>query len=244
MTDTPCYQLADLQKRLGTFTLGIDALEIRQGETLALVGPTGAGKSTLLRLLAALDDADQGKLLFEQQSFSAREASLTTRRRITLVHQQPLLLQGSVRFNIEYGLRLRGQESQAKNTPVDTILKQLQLAPLAAQSARTLSGGQTQLVALARALVIEPDVLLLDEPTAHLDPAHVALVEETLAKYRREHEMTLVWATHNLFQARRVADRTALLLGGQLVELTPTEEFFTTPSDSRTADFVEGRMVY
>jgi tungstate transport system ATP-binding protein len=118
------------------------------------------------------------------------------------------------------------------------------LSKIASQSAQTLSGGQTQLVALARSLVIEPDVLLLDEPTAHLDPAHVALVEETIRQFQQERQTTIVWATHNLFQARRVADRTALLLNGQLVEVAPTEEFFKNPSDSRTAEFVQGRMVY
>ena len=143
---------------------------------------------------------------------------------------------------MEYGLRLRGQQERADK--VDAVLDRLGLSKFALQSALTLSGGQTQLVALARALVIEPEVLLLDEPTAHLDPAHVALVEETIRQVRQERPMTVVWATHNLFQARRVASRTALLLNGRLVETTPTEEFYTNPSDPRTADFVLGRMVY
>ena len=147
-----------------------------------------------------------------------------------------------MRLNVEYPLRLRGQSERADK--VDAVLDRLGLSQLASQSARTLSEGQTQLVALARALVIEPEVLLLDEPTAHLDPAHVAVVEETIRQIRQERRMTVVWATHNLFQARRVASRTALLLNGQLVEATSTEEFFTNPSDPRAADFVLGRMVY
>ncbi|MCH8147419.1 MAG: ATP-binding cassette domain-containing protein, partial [Planctomycetes bacterium] len=107
-----------------------------------------------------------------------------------------------------------------------------------------LSGGQTQLVCLARALVASPDVLLLDEPTANLDPAHVALVEETIREVQRQRGLTVVWATHNLFQVRRVADRVALMLDGQLVEVAATEPFFESPKDSRTADFVQGKMVY
>ncbi len=242
MTDDSLFQLGDVQKRLGSFTLHIRKLNVRAGEVLGLLGPTGAGKSTLLRLLAGLVRADHGDLYFESQPFASHDLALPTRRCMTLVHQRPLLLTGTVRFNVEYGLRLRGQQERADK--VDAVLDRLGLSKFALQSARTLSGGQTQLVALARALVIEPQVLLLDEPTAHLDPAHVALVEETIHQVRQERRMTVVWATHNLFQARRVASRTALLLNGQLVETTPTEEFYTNPSDPRTADFVLGRMVY
>lgn len=242
MTDDSLFRLGDVQMRRGAFTLHIRKLDIRDNEVLGLLGPTGAGKSTLLRLLAGLVKADRGELCFESQPFASHDLALSARRRMTLVHQTPLLLTGTVRFNIEYGLRLRGQQERADK--VDAVLDRLGLSKFALQSALTLSGGQTQLVALARALVIEPDVLLLDEPTAHLDPAHVALVEETIRQVRQERPMTVVWATHNLFQARRVADRTALLLNGQLVEVTPTEEFYTNPSDPRTADFVQGRMVY
>src|SRR5262249_18449655 len=123
-------------------------------------------------------------------------------------------------------------------------LCRLGLDGLAARAARTLSGGEAQLVALARALVLEAEVLLLDEPTAHLDPARVALVEQVLREERSGRGGTLVWATHNLFQARRVADRVALLLDGRLVELAPVSEFFDSPRDPRTAAFVRGEMVY
>ncbi len=242
MTDESLIRLGDVQKRHGSFTLRIRKLNIRGGEVLGLLGPTGAGKSTLLSLLAGLVRADHGDLYFESKPFASHDLALSTRRRITLVHQRPLLLTGTVRFNVEYGLRLRGQQERADK--VDAVLDQLGLSKFALQSALTLSGGQTQLVALARALVIEPEVLLLDEPTVHLDPSHVALVEETIREVRQERRITVVWATHNLFQARRVASRTALLLNGQLVEATPTEEFYTNPSDPRTADFVQGRMVY
>ena len=242
MMDSPVLRLVDLQKQLGAFVLRIGRLDIHSAEVLGLLGPTGAGKTTLLRLLAGLVGPDHGNVSFESHPLSFTNRDLGTRRRFTLVHQTPLLLTGTARFNVEYGLRLRRQPQRAKR--VDAILDRLRLSKLAEQPAHTLSGGQIQLVALARALVIEPEILLLDEPTAHLDPAHVALVEDTIHQLRQERRMTVVWATHNLFQARRVADRTALLLSGELVEATSTEKLFTCPSDPRTADFVQGRMVY
>lgn len=242
MTDDSLFRLADVQKRHGSFALHIQKLNVRGGEVLGLLGPTGAGKTTLLRLLAGLVRADHGDLYFESQPFTSSHLALAIRRRMTLVHQRPLLLTGTVRFNVEYGLRLRGQQERADK--VDAVIDRLGLSQFALQSALTLSGGQTQLVALARALVIEPEILLLDEATAHLDPVHIGLVEETILQIQKERCMTVVWATHNLFQARRVASRTALLLNGQLVEVTPTDEFFTNPFDPRTADFVQGRIVY
>lgn len=242
MSSADLYALRDLRRGYDTFTLAIDRLEVRDGEILGLLGPTGAGKSTLLRLLAGLATPDSGEIEFQQQRFDAGNLPLSVRRRITMVHQHPLMLTGTVRFNVEYGLRLRRLAKYAPH--VDRVLNRLGLTRLASQPARTLSGGETQLVALARALAIEPDVLLLDEPTANLDPAHVALVEDVLREMHQERRTTIVWTTHNLFQARRVSSRTALLLSGELVQVAPTDRFFEDPSDPRSADFVHGRMVY
>ena len=237
------YKLRDLRKCHGsTFTLDVQHLDVLQGEVLSLLGPTGSGKSTLLRLLAGLENVTAGEVLFAGAPFGASTLPVAMRRRISLVFQSPVLLTGSVRFNVAYGLKVRGLRND--NGRVEDLLDRLGLSKLAAQSVRTLSGGQAQLVALARALVIDTDVLLLDEPTAHLDPAHVARVEETVCEIQEQRETTIVWATHNLFQARRVAGRAALLLNGQLVEVDRVDPFFTSPSEPRTADFVKGRMVY
>ena len=243
MTADLLYQMVNLQKgRKSAFRLQVRELKVLRGEILGLLGPTGAGKTTLLRLIAGLDRPTGGDIFFDDSRFVSTDLPLSTRRRVAMVHQRPILLRGTVRMNVEYGLHLRG--SRGRQRIVEEVLDRLGLNKIGSQSAQTLSGGQTQLVALARALVVEPEVLLLDEPTTHLDPAHVALVEEAIVQLQRERRTTIVWATHNLFQARRVAGRTALLLNGQLVEAVPTEEFFTSPSDPRTADFVEGRMVY
>jgi tungstate transport system ATP-binding protein len=243
MNHSAVYQLREVHKNHGlAFALQIADLHIQRGEVFALLGPTGAGKSTLLRLLAGLEPPGSGEIRFESQGFLADSLSTSSRRRITLVHQRPLLLTGTVRLNVEYGLRLRGAREVFSKT--EAMLDRLGLRELASQSAQTLSGGQVQLVALARSLVIEPEVLLLDEPTANLDPASVSLVEETIRDVQRERSMTIVWATHNLFQARRMATRTALILNGRLVEVAATDQFFGSPADPRTADFVQGRMVY
>ena len=159
-----------------------------------------------------------------------------------MVFQHPLLLTGSVRHNVEYGLRLRG--SSNRRHVAEEMLERLGLMSLASRSVRTLSGGQRQLVALARALVVEPKILLLDEPTANLDPATVALVESVITGENQKRGMTVIWATHHLFQARRVAHRTGLILNGELVEMGPTKQFFESPIDPRTAAFVRGEMVY
>ena len=243
MSDSPVYQLQDVERRhRPAFVLHVGELHVDRGQVLGLLGPTGAGKSTLLRMLAGLEAADRGEISFEGRCLTPEDLPLPDRRRITLVHQRPLLLTGTVRLNVEYGLRLRKAEGITEK--VDVMLDRLGLVKLASQSAQTLSGGQTQLVALGRALVIEPDVLLLDEPTANLDPAHVVLVEETIGEIQQQRGMTIVWATHNLFQARRVAERTAFLLNGKLIEVARTVDFFENPADPRTADFVQGRMVY
>jgi tungstate transport system ATP-binding protein len=164
------------------------------------------------------------------------------RRRVTTVFQRPYLLNRSVIANVQYGLRLRGQRNGTET--VGGALAQVGLRDMARQPARTLSGGEAQRVALARALVLDPEVLLLDEPTANLDPYNVALIEEIVTNLNREKGMTLVLVTHNVFQARRLASRVALLLDGRIVEINDTDHFFNNPADPRTAAFVGGEMVY
>jgi tungstate transport system ATP-binding protein len=237
------YDLAGVTKvYAGRPALRVDRLEIAAGERVCLVGPTGGGKSTLLRLMAALESSTTGLLRFAGRRLDSRELPLDVRRRIALVFQNPLLLRGTVRANVEYGLRLRGRARYPR--AIQGVLDRLGLGGLAARPARLLSGGEAQRVALARALVVEPEVLLLDEPTAHLDPAHVALVEGVVGEDQRQRGMTVVWATHNIFQVRRVADQVAFLLGGELVEMAPTKDFFESPLDPRTAAFVRGEMVH
>jgi tungstate transport system ATP-binding protein len=236
------YQLDSLrQSYAGRTVLEIDRLEVRAGEILALVGPSGAGKSTLLRLLNFLETPVTGSITFMGQRITNGNAPLELRRQVTTVFQRPVLRRTSVLDNAAYGLQLRGIKPDGQ---VSAILERVGLAGFAQQPARSLSGGEMQRVALARALVIRPAVLLLDEPTANLDPYNVGLIEEIIRGHNAEHGTTAILVTHNVFQARRLAHRTGLMLGGKLVELADTDQFFTAPTDPRTSAFVRGEMVY
>jgi len=170
------YRIRDLQKAYGERqVLTIDALEIYRNEVLAMVGPSGAGKSTLLRMLNFLEPPSRGAIEFEGMEFAAGAVMpLEIRRRVTTVFQRPMLLDRSVSDNVAFGLGLRGQGDA--DQAVQQAIEQVGLGDLARQRARTLSGGEAQRVALARAMVLRPDVLLLDEPTANLDPYNIGLI--------------------------------------------------------------------
>lgn len=238
------YDLFDVIKDYnGTRALQIERLAIQRGELLGLVGPSGAGKSTLLRLLNFLEPPTYGCVRFLDQAFYPHsKVPLDTRRRVTMVFQQPLLLNNSVRANVDFGLRLRGEKDTENQ--IDEVLDQVGLASLSNRQARTLSGGEAQRVALARAMVLQPDVLLMDEPTANLDPYNVGIIEEIICSLNARLRTTVVLVTHNIFQARRLADRVGLLLEGRLIEIADVESFYKAPQDPRTAAFVRGEMVY
>ena len=240
----PLYRLRNVTQAYGKRSvLQIDQLDIYQGEILALVGPSGAGKSTLLRLLNFLETPTSGAIQFGGETFSADQSlSLNQRRRVTTVFQRPVLLRRSVYKNVAYGLQLRGRRNADEQ--IHATLERVGLEALAQQPARTLSGGEAQRVALARAMILEPDALLLDEPTANLDPYNVSLIESIVTELNTTSRTTLVLVTHNVFQARRLAHRVAFLLDGKVVEVNDVETFFEAPSDERTRAFVNGEMIY
>lgn len=235
----PIYYLQAIRKEYGArCVLNIHELRIHPGELVAIVGPNGAGKSTLLRLLHFLETPDHGSIAFLGRNSTS--PPLEVRRQIAMVFQRPILLDTTVRSNVAYGLRLRGLNHRGA---VETILAELDLSPLADAPARTLSGGEMQRVALARALVLQPRVLLLDEPTANLDPYNAALIERRIMDLRDTRATTIVLVTHHVMQARRLADRVGLLLAGETVELAAVEDFFTNPADPRTRAFLSGEMI-
>lgn len=237
----PVYELSDIVQVYGRRrVLEVVRLVIHEAESLALLGPNGAGKSTLLRLLNFLEPPTEGSLRYRGRA-AGYPAPLSMRREITMVFQRPVLLSRSVWDNVTYGLRLRGLRPDPS---LDRMLRQLDLDKMVGWPAGRLSGGEMQRVALARALALSPRVLLLDEPTANLDPYSVGLVEGMIQSLRAERRTTLVIVTHHVFQARRLADRVGLLLAGQVVDVAETERFFEEPKDPRVSAFVSGEMVY
>ena len=240
----PVYRLESVVKSYAERqVLQVEQLEVHRGEILAIVGPSGAGKSTLLRLLNLLEPPTSGRIWFDGTWLDpSSRVPMDLIRRVTTVFQRPVLLNRSVWHNVAYGLRLRGCRDSAGE--IDAALEQVGLAGMARSKTRALSGGEAQRVALARALVLRPEVLLLDEPTANLDPYNVRAIEEIVGTLNRESGTTIVLVTHNVFQARRLAHRVGLLLDGRLIEVAKVDAFFDSPSDPRAAAFCSGEMVY
>ena len=203
---------------------------------LTIIGPSGSGKSTLITLLNRLSDPDRGRLEFAGRDI--REWEVTElRRRVGLVFQNPVMLPGTVRDNVEYGPRLKGERLGAE---VVNLLSQVGLpASLLDRPAQDLSGGEKSRVALARTLANRPEVLLLDEITASLDPVTGREVEELIASLRRSLGLTCVWVTHDLRQAERVGTQAWFIEDGLLAESGSSATFFGSPSP-RLRDFAAG----
>jgi len=206
-------------------------LSVQNGEICVLVGPNGAGKTTLLRILDLLEEPTTGKVLLDgkEVDYSAKD-KVAMRRRIGMVFQQTVLFNMSVFDNVAYGLTVRGGDKRIAEQKVRTALELVQLRNFEEKNALALSGGEAQRVALAQALVVEPDLLLLDEPTANLDPRNVSIVEEALSQVNRENKTTMIMATHNMFQAQTLAHRAALLLDGKIEKTGTVREIFEVPS--------------
>ena len=209
--------------------LDIEQIEIRGGEILSVLGPNGAGKSTLLRVLAMLQTPDSGSISFLDRSGS--EAERLMRRRSAFVFQRPHLWAGSVRSNIELGLRLRGHASESRRQVAEAAAAQLGIQGLLERDARALSGGEAQRVAVARAMALDPDVLFLDEPASNLDAmARTALIED-LEHVARDGRHATVLATHDRADAFSLADRVIVMRDGRVVQSGCPEDLFENPVD-------------
>ena len=195
--------------------LHIERLAIAAGSTTALIGPNGAGKSTLLRVLAFLQPPSAGRVRYAGQPVT--RAGLTPlRRRVGLVPQNPYLLRQSVRRNVELGLKLRGVPRAERTARVAAVLDELGLAALATRPSHALSGGELQRVALARVLVLAPDVLLLDEPFTHLDPRATEEMERLIGDLAARRTRTVVFASHDELRARALSHEVLSVLDGRI----------------------------
>lgn len=243
---TNIVEVSQLTKKYGSKeVLRVDFLGIRKGSITGFIGPSGAGKSTLLRILNLLEKPTEGSVYYDGQKPTVNGTyQLCLRRRMTMVFQKPALLDRSVYDNIAFGLHARRLPRKDIDTRVRSVLETVGMSAQSKQNARTLSGGEAQRVAFARALVLQPEILLLDEPTANLDPVNVELLESMIMGLHREAGTTIVVVTHNLFQAQRLATDTAFFYQGQLVEYGATEQIFQKPLREETAAFVEGKMIY
>jgi len=214
-------------------------LSIDKGEVFALIGPTGAGKTTLLRIIDLLETPTSGELYFDGRPIpqSGRQR-LEIRRRISFIHQKPQFFDSSVYDNVACGLRWRGGKENAISNKVRTILETVGLNGYDNRDARTLSGGEAQRVALARALVLEPEVLLLDEPTANLDPVSVKKIERVIRSIARQRSTTMIMATHDMSQGQQLADRIGVLVEGTLVQTGNAADVFRSPQTEDVAHFV------
>lgn len=199
-----------------------------------IMGPNGSGKSLLLRLLHGMLKPSSGSILWGGQTLSK-----PVRKRQAMVFQRPVLLRRSVAANIDFVLKLRGKIQEKWRTD---ILRAVGLLDRANQPARLLSGGEQQRLALARALVLEPDILFLDEPTANLDPTSVALIEEIVLTAHKQ-GTKVIFVTHDIGQAKRLADDIIFLHRGAVFEHTPAEQFFKKPVSSQAANYLDGSLL-
>jgi phosphate transport system ATP-binding protein len=223
------------------------SLGIATNKITALIGPSGCGKSTLLRTLNRMHETVrsarlEGEILLDGQNILAQDVT-QLRRRVGMVFQRPNPFPKSIFDNVAYGLRVNG----TKLPLAEAVEKSLRHSALwdevkdhLHKSAYELSGGQQQRLCIARALAVEPEVLLLDEPCSALDPISTAKIEELLVQLKDL--CTIVTVTHNMQQAARISDFTAFLLIGQLIEFSPTPQLFTKPGDPRTEAYITGRF--
>jgi len=212
------YELNDVVRTFGSRTvLAIESLSFEARRIYALIGPNGAGKTTLLNQLAFLDKPSSGAISFRSEPVSYDQNSLVRlRRRVVLVDQSPILFSGTVWRNIEFGLKVRKIPKKEREQRVEQALERVTMAAFARSDVHGLSGGEVKRVALARALALEPEVLLCDEPTANVDQEHQDIILKILEHANSTRNTTIIFSTHYLSQSRQLAHKTLLLQNGRL----------------------------
>ncbi|MFC6722973.1 phosphate ABC transporter ATP-binding protein [Halobium palmae] len=234
------------------------SIGVESGQVLTIVGPSGTGKTTLLRLLAMFRRPDSGTVVWDGDDvWGLSEAErLTIRRRVSMVFQEPSLFNASVSQNVMYGNRVRQSWNerirrrvrdflgdQSLSESAHTALETVGLLDKQDQNALSLSGGEAQRVAFARALAVNPEFMLLDEPSSNLDPRNTAVIEDAILR-AKDRGVGVVVATHDMNQAERISDQVGFIYEGELVETGPPAQVFSNPNDRRTKRFVDGELMY
>ncbi len=239
MSTPPLLELRGLRvDRGGVRVLDVPGFAIAEGELVALLGPNGSGKTTLLLSMMGLLPRTAGRLLWRGAEIASEREALEARRRMAMILQEPLLFDDTVEGNVASGLRLRGVPRGELRTRVAACLERLDLAPLAGRSARALSGGEARRVSLTRALVLEPELVLLDEPFANLAARTREAMTELLERTLRETRTAAVLVTHDATEALRLSDRIAVMSGGEIVQAGPPAAVVNEPASALVASTV------
>lgn len=237
------YRAEDLRRVHGSRTvLNIGKLEIEPHKVYTLIGPNGAGKTSLLRILAFLDRQTSGSLQFLGRQIGSGEKQLyELRRQVVLLDQTPIMFTGSVFTNVEFGLKVRKVPQPERHRRIAEVLDLVGMASFADYNARGLSGGETKRVALARALVLQPEVLLCDEPTANVDNENQEIILKIIERINKEQGTSIIFSTHYLSQGQRLADHTLLLQNGMLSDAV-NENIFRATIIGREKDSITCRL--
>jgi tungstate transport system ATP-binding protein len=233
-------RLEDIKKDFRTVkALDSVTLNAEGGKIIVLIGVNGAGKTTLLRIIAGLEEPDKGTILFNDKSITAKEL----RQIATLVFQRTIMFSRSVYDNLAYGLKIRGRKDLEIKEKITQALNAVGLRNFEKRKAKKLSGGEQQRIALARAFLLEPKILLLDEPTANLDPNSATIMERAIMERRKKDSIIMI-ATHNLSQAKRLGDEIIHIYNGKVIERANPEAFFDNPQNEITRKFINGELEF
>ena len=227
------------------------SMAVEPNQIVAMIGPSGCGKSTLIRVFNRMNDLIpatrvEGQVLVDGEDIYDKDIDVVSlRRKVGMVFQKSTPFPKSIYDNIAYGLKIVGiKDRRILNETVEKSLKRAALwdevKDHLTKSAMSLSGGQQQRLCIARAIAVDPEIILMDEPCSALDPIATARIEELMGDLKDEY--TIVIVTHNMQQAARVSDKTAFLMHGQIIEFTKTTDFFTNPSNKITEDYITGRF--